>query len=130
MDTVIKMKIEIDRAKMINKFKMYGLARKIQFERVCNGLELYDLFMDELIKSSKFDTKLKSEFNKFENDSLFFPILKYPKSIKPSVNELGFNFKTGYRILVKNKKGTTMRMCRKHNIEYPLGSKCPECSND
>lgn len=121
------MKIEINRETMINKFKRYGLARKIQFERVCVGLELYDLFMTELIKSAKFDTKLKKEFKKMENDPLFFQLNKYPKTIKLSLNEVGFDFKTGRRILVKNKKDDTMRLCRKHNVEYPLGSKCPDC---
>ena len=116
----MKLKLELERDTILNKIKLYGLDRKIQFERVCKGLELYDLIMTSLIKTAGFDVKLKTDANKLKDDPLFLHVDKYPKNIKLSLDEFGFDIKSGKRILIKLKKTKPMRLCRKHQVEYPL----------
>ena len=125
----MKINLEFERDKVLTVFNRHGLNRNVGFAKVSENLELYDTFMIKLIKSAKFAYKTRQEAQLLSDSGKYLILKQYPKNIKVIDEEHGFDLKSGMRVIVKDKKKKAMRLCRKHNVEYPVGSKCPDCQD-
>lgn len=125
----MKIKFEFERDKVLTVFNRHGLNRKVSFVKVVENLDMYNVLIRQLIKSAGFAYKTRQEAQVLSDSGKYLVLEQYPKDIKVVGEENGFDFKSGTRVIVKDKKKKVMRLCRKHNVEYPVGSKCPDCEN-
>lgn len=125
----MKLKFEFERDKVLTVFNRHGLNRKVSFVKVVENLDMYNVLIRQLVKSAGFAYKTRQEAQVLLDSGRYLVLEQYPKDIKVVGEEHGFDFKSGMRVIVKDKKKRVMRLCRKHNVEYPVDSKCPDCEN-
>ena len=125
----MKLNLEFERDKVLTSFNRNGFKRGVSFAKVCDNIDVYSLLIQQVINSSGFAYKTKPQIELIKNTGKYIAKELYPKGVKIINKEVGFDLKSGTRIIEKNELKKSVRLCRKHQIEYPVGSKCPECNN-
>lgn len=121
------LKVEFGRNKVIVAFKKAGFKKKYSVNMFSKMLKLNDMFLYGIIESAKFEYITKTDLVKYTKSEFFVDVNNYT-NLNTAPNELGYSFDYDRRlILVKPKTKKAIRLCKKHNLEYPIGSKCPKC---